>query len=611
MTTSNQINKPAPRKSSLKIVAVSAIAMTTALMSFASVTAQVHAPVKRVDGPAVTVPELLGEPKGSDIALALEASIVDDQIDETFGNKVSPGAKSAARQAYAQGVFAPLWTRKAAERLMQANPTCKENGLDSGYTDAQLREAIDNRFSGTAEQRALADLRLTETWLVLASKMSGGLSDEGGMVSSTDDRPTRSDLIVALSKASQTDPIKSMEEYASMAPQYGELKTALKRYRQHADNGGWMRIREGDEMLEPGMDDPRVPALRKRLAAEGYIDPTPFRWLFASLRIDLVEEPTVYGEMLAQQVKSFQAAYGLEQDGVLGPATMAALNESVESKIDRIERAMDYWRENANPGERYIWVNIPSYRAEAWTGDRRDVSMKTIVGKSRTPSNAFSDEIEYIVVNPKWFLPVSLFKRQKLHKLQNDPGYAARNKYDIYDRSTGAKVDPYTIDWSEPGVANQIQMVQSAGPHNALGQLKIIFPNKHSIYLHDTPDHSLFDLDVRALSSGCIRLDDPVAMANWLTDGDTSVSTTVFNATLASGERERFYLDQHVNVHLTYLPAVVSPEGQVEFPADIYQEFKKPTLAQETYPDNSEPIEDNERYVDMNDNNGPRTKVLH
>jgi len=592
------------------LAAVSVFAITTALLGSATASAQVHTPLKRVDGPAVTVAELLGEPKGSDIAIALEESVMDDRIDDTFGKKVSPGAKSAARQAYAQGVFAPIWTRDAAEKLMAANPTCKENGFDSGYTDAQLRAAIDRRFSGTAQQRARADLQLTATWLVLASKMSGGLSDEGGMVKSTDTRPTRSDLIVSLRKAGQSDPIKAMEEFASIAPQYGELKRALKRYRQHADNGGWMKIRDGEEMLEPGMDDPRVPALRKRMAAEGYIDPMPFRWAFASLNFGQADNLSVYDENLEFHVQAFQAAHGLEQDGVLGPATLAALNESVESKIDRIERAMDYWRDNANPGERYIWVNIPSYRAEAWTGDRRDVSMKTIVGKSRTPSAAFSDEIEYVVVNPKWYLPIGLFKRQKLRKLRKDPGYAAKHHYEIFDRATGAKVNPYNIDWSEPGVARKIQMVQTAGKHNALGQLKIIFPNRHSIYLHDTPSRHLFERDVRALSSGCIRLDDPVEMANWLTDGDPAVATNVFNATLASGERDRFYLDKHVNVHLTYLPAVVSPDGRAEFPADIYREFKKPALAQGTYSDNIKSTDNSDQYVNLSERRGPRTKVL-
>lgn len=610
MTHTNPAPHSAPRKSWI-LAAVSAVALTTAMFSATSSSAQVHAPLNRVDGPAVVVPDLLGEPQGSDIAAALEAIIIDDYIDETFGKRVSPGAKLGARQAYAQGVFAPLWTRSSAEQLMRINETSKDNGFNSGYNDEELRAAIDQRFSGSAEQRAHADLKLTATWLVLASKLSGGLSDEGGMVESTDTRPTRSDLIVALRKAGQNDPIKAMEEFASTAPQYSELKNALKKYRMHADNGGWMRIREGDEMLEPGMHDPRVVALRKRLASEDFAEPTVYQRGRGPVKLRFVNDPTLYDEDLVDAAKTFQAAHGLMQDGLLGTSTLAALNESVSSKVGKIEQAMAHWRRQDDLGSRYIWVNIPTYRAEAWTGDRRDVSMKTIVGKSRTPSTAFSDEIEYVVVNPKWYLPIGLFKRQKLRKLRKNPGYAAAHHYEIFDRASGAKVDPYNIDWDEPGIARKIQMVQTAGKHNALGQLKIIFPNRHSIYLHDTPSRHLFDRDVRALSSGCIRLDDPVEMANWLTDGDTAISTDVFNATLESGGQDRFYLDKHVNVHLTYLPAVVSPEGQIEFPADIYREFKKPTLAQDTYSDNIEGSDNDDRYVKVIYGNGPRTKVLH
>lgn len=436
------------RSFGLNFIAVSAVAITTALFSVPTATAQVHTTLTEADIQTVTVADLLVDPRATAIAAEIEAQIQTGKLKKTLGKKVSPGARQAARLAYAQGLFAPLWNRRSAEQLMQANPVSQENGFESGITNADIRGLINSRFSGTDKDRATADVKITSVWLILASKMSGGLSDEGKMVRSTQARPTQSDLVIALRTAGQSDPIAMLEKYSSKAPQYGALKQSLKLYREHAEDGGWMRIRHGKEMLEPGMDDPRVPALRDRLATEGYFDPMSFHWIFAALELDLGASPTVYDDALAEQVKSFQSAHVLMQDGVVGPATLAALNESVESKIGRIEQSMTYWRKNAHPGERYIWVNIPSYRAEAWTGDRRDIAMKAIVGKKRTRSYAFSDEIEYIVANPKWYLPIGLFKRQKLRKLRKDPGYAAAHSYEIFDRASGAKLDPYLIDWT-------------------------------------------------------------------------------------------------------------------------------------------------------------------
>jgi murein L,D-transpeptidase YcbB/YkuD len=602
MITKTQKDTSPLQKTVAKTAKLSSTALILCLFAAPATITNAHAPLVEKGAISIADQELMGDPINSSIAAEIETLFIDRTFAEKYKAELSDPVIQSVRKAYAQKVFQPLWTRDAAEQLMNLSDFREEHGLESAMTQQALRYIIDSRFSGTPRERAESDLRLSALWLTQTSDLSGGLADEGEMVKSTDARPTRSELIAGLHRAAAQDPIDAMHPFLPEAKQYGLLQSALEQYKMFAKAGAWKNIPDGDDMLEPGMTDPRVPALRKRLRSEGFATPIPFKWNFAYVESSFdAKSDEIYDDNLVLRVKSFQARHGLEQDGILGPSTLKALNESTESKINRIERAMNYWRHKDNLGERYIWVNIPSYRAEAWTGDRRDIAMKTIVGKTRTPTTAFSDEIEYVVVNPKWFLPIGLFKRQKLRKLRKDPGYAAHNNYVVYDRASGEELDPYAIDWNAPGVARKIQMVQTAGAHNALGQLKIIFPNKHSIYLHDTPSRHLFDRDVRALSSGCIRLHDPVKMANWLTDGDADISTTVFNATLDSGERDRFYLDQHVNVHLTYLPAVVNPEGRVEFPADVYQQFNGIELAKETYSDDIDREMDNINNIDNNE----------
>ena len=198
--------------------------------------------------------------------------------------------------------------------------------------------------------------------------------------------------------------------------------------------------------------------------------------------------------------------------------------------------------------------------------------MKSIVGLPSRKTPAFSDEIEYTVANPRWYAPKSIVARDKLPKLQRDPSYAARHGYSIYDRSTGAKVSASTVDWTDPSSASEYQFVQAAGSGNALGQLKIMFPNRHSVYLHGTPDTHLFDRDERAFSSGCVRLEDPVRMAEWIAgeaglEGDETVREAV-----NSGRNERLNFTTTTPVHITYFTVTADDEGMPYFWRDIYRE---------------------------------------
>ncbi|MDB2439394.1 L,D-transpeptidase family protein [Hellea sp.] len=368
--------------------------------------------------------------------------------------------------------------------------------------------------------------------------------------------------------------------------QVNNLRKAQAEYQGYVSQGGWKAIRSGDK-IEPGDSDPRIPALRQRLRAEGY-ESVATNY---ALIVTTAQEETVFDDDLADLVKTFQARHGLDDDGVIGPATLKALNESAESKLNRIEVNLTNWADYEALGETHIWANIPSFNVQAWKNDTLDIEMNTVVGARYTQTPAFSDEVEYMVANPKWFLPTSLFKRQKLKKLQADPSYAAKFNYRIYDRASGEEVKAASVDWFEPGISSKIQMVQDAGPNNALGNIKIIFPNSNAIYLHGTPDQHLFAKSNRALSSGCIRLEDPTKMAQWIAENDERVEAKEFKEILDAKTRKHFPLAEHIPVHITYMTVTADETGKASFWQDVYKKQDAPILVSNEYMDYEAPNE--------------------
>jgi len=383
----------------------------------------------------------MGENEISALAKAIEIQIMDKALRTKLENKVSESAIDAARIAYAQSVFKPLWTREAADTLHDMPKVLASHGLASDFNKEALDILITNRFeSRNPNTQATAELKLTALWLRLASLASGGLTDQGEAVKSNFNAPVRSELTQSIKRAARGKPIAELEDFTPNAPQYLNLRRALEKYKKEASFRGWKAIPKGKGLIELSDEDERVPAIRQRLIDEGFLEPLisePLKYVSLDASTDF-KTPNKYDEVLEAAVKSFQKKHGMEIDGVIGKATLRAMNESPQSKIKSIEAALDYWRNldayNQQSGDRYIWVNVPSFRVEGWNNGKLEIAMDTIVGKKRTPTPSFSDEVEYIVANPKWFLPIGLFKRQKLRKLRKDPGYAARHHYKIYDR---------------------------------------------------------------------------------------------------------------------------------------------------------------------------------
>lgn len=546
---------------------------------------------------ALPLSDMLGDTARGDLTAEIERLVMQDTLEAGLGQDVQPSAVRAARIAYAQDLFQPIWTQDGGASLVTLSRRLFDYGLQvDQVVGGSVEQLVERRFGADDDaERARADLEMTAVWLRVAAAVSGGLEDEGRAVASRENRPARSELTVALRKAGEGDAIGTLEPFEVDNAQYQGLKRALLRYRDIRSAGGWYAVPEGDLVREGDRSD-RIPALRARLEAEGYRiggeaeapssapverpsvmadplvevsmgSPAPH----AGEARDQPSDPTLMDAEMVAALKTFQARHGLETDGVLGPMTLAALNESVDSKIDRIVRAMNQWRNQGDLGRRFVWANIPSFTAEGWNEGRREIQMKTIVGQPSRETPIFSDEIEYTVANPKWYVPVSIARRDKLPKLIEDSTYADRKGFAVYERSTGLRVSATAVDWRDPTAASRYRLVQDPGAMNALGELKIIFPNRHSVYLHGTPSRSLFKRANRAFSSGCIRLERPVEMANWLASHDTATSEAQIRQAVASGKNRHIRFGSPIPVHLTYMTVTVDDQGVPNFWRDIYK----------------------------------------
>lgn len=313
-------------------------------------------------------------------------------------------------------------------------------------------------------------------------------------------------------------------------------------------------------LIRPGQDDPQWPNV-VRLVARVLADD-----LTEEQRVLLYEnrDVTVYDQALVPLVKAAQKARGVGADGIVGPRTVAAMQGQTNAqKLRATLYAMERLRWLPTDfGSRYVFINQPAFWASYMEGDQEKLGMRVVVGKRANQTNFFYDEIEYVEYNPYWGVPRSILVNEMLPKLQRDPSYLDRIGYEVF--SGNRRVSSSSVDWWNGG-ANRVSVRQPPSEKNALGELKIMFPNKHNIYMHDTPSKSLFSRDVRAFSHGCVRLQQPREMAAAVLGTDLSE----IRQGLANGHN-RSTLDKPVPVYVAYFTAWPSDTGTVEFYSDIY-----------------------------------------
>lgn len=314
--------------------------------------------------------------------------------------------------------------------------------------------------------------------------------------------------------------------------------------------------------IRPGESDSELPKLLTLI--ERQADPAFLETHGATLTLHAGDE--LYSNELVPVIKAAQEARGLRPDGVVGPRTVAAIaGESKAARIAKVELALERLRWLPSEfGDRYVFLNASAASASYFENGHEALSMRTIVGDNDTQTYFFQDEITYVEFHPYWGVPRSIIVNKYLPKLYRDPAYFDKIGYEVTDQS-GRRIPSAAIDWPRYGANIPFNVRQLPGPSNALGELKIMFPNKHAIYMHDTPDTHLFSRDNRALSNGCVRLEDPRAMAAAVLGWEREKV-----AARLEGSNSRSTLDESMPVYVAYFTAWPQESGEIGYFPDIY-----------------------------------------
>ncbi len=355
--------------------------------------------------------------------------------------------------------------------------------------------------------------------------------------------------------ADADDPVDALLGFAPQTDRYDRLRNHLKHLTVVKASGGWTQVPEG-KALKPGMTDERVPALRQRLIEAR----------------DLAKDAhsgDVYDGELVTALQRFQTRMGIEADGVIGPATLAQINTSVDERIRQVKLNLERRRwMQADFGDPHVFVNLADQVVKYVKDGKTRFADVTQVGAPYHRTPVFSDEMEYLEFNPYWNVPYSIATKEYLPKLKAN-AYALESQ-NIRPLINGQLVNPGTVPWQTYSRQNfPVRLRQDSGPKNALGQVKFMFPNEFNIYLHDTPSKSKFDATSRFFSHGCIRVQNPMKLAEVIL-ADQGISREEIDKIVRSGKRRIVTLENPLPVHIVYLTAWVNKDGSVHYRPDVY-----------------------------------------
>lgn len=470
-------------------------------------------------------------------------------------------ARGALPAVYRRSEFEPLWLDDldAIAALVAEVRRSSEHGFrpEEYHLDA-IERLAERHTLGKLTARDSVDLELlsSDAFLMLGSHLLHGRVNPETIDPEWIANRRGAELDLILEKARTSGSVsESLRGLAPRQDRYATLVAERARLLEVQERGGWTTVDAGPT-LRLGDESSRVTDLRARLGVESGAT------------------PELFDDAVREAVLTFQRTRGLDADGAVGPATLEALNLQPGQLAETIALNLERWRWlPAELGRRHIEVNIAGFDVKVVENGSTVQTHRAIVGRFYRQTPMFTGSMTYLVFAPYWHVPPTIARVDKFPAIQADPNEIARQRMTLLDAQSNAPVDPSTVGWADltgNDFVRRYRLRQDPGPHNALGSVKFMFPNRHNVYLHDTPTRQLFERTARNFSSGCIRVENPLELARYLlSDVDGWTEERIDRA--SRGESETTVrLSSAVPVHLLYWTATIDDGGNVRYHPDLY-----------------------------------------
>ena len=482
---------------------------------------------------------------------------------------IEPQAVARLYQARASKA---VWTDpKDAEQIVGAIHGLEQDGLTPADYHLSAIEALlqERKKATTTDLDAELDILLSDAVAGMFDHLRYGRVRPVSLDSrwNVDPRegapPLEEDVARVAAASSITDAIGSAKSNHFV---YRGLVGALAQLREIDAKGGWPAVPSG-KSIRPGASDPRIPAIRARLAVTG------------ELTGGSGSGASVYDKELQRAVEKFQTTHRIDTNGVIDKTTIEAMNVSASDRVGqvRVNLERSRWVLRGLQDDFFL-VNLPAFKAYLIRGGKNIWEARTQVGEEAKQTPTFRADMSTVVFNPDWTVPQSIIANEVVKGMQKNGNYLAEKKLVVLDKDN-REVDPGSIHWGSDTADNfPYTVLQRPGVGNALGRVKFLFPNKYSIYLHDTPSKQLFESDLRTFSHGCIRIENPLDLARILLEGQDSWTSAKIADVIQTGKTENVGLEHPIPILIVYWTVSVGLTGDVRFMGDPYN-LDPPVLA--------------------------------